>query len=79
MSDKTQHEIVLYDLANVKNICFSPAVWRVRLLLNYKNISYKTIFLEFEDIEPTLKPLYVNLAIKPHQHQLISAAVSHLT
>ncbi|EED13715.1 conserved hypothetical protein [Talaromyces stipitatus ATCC 10500] len=53
-------EIVLYDLACVKGICFSPAVWRIRLMLNYKRIPYKTIFLEFPDIEPTLKELGVN-------------------
>jgi len=50
-------EIILYDLACTKNICFSPVVWRIRLMLNYKKIPYKTIFLEFPDIEPTLIPL----------------------
>lgn len=30
-------------------------------MLNYKKISYRTIFLEFPDIEPTLKGLYVIL------------------
>ncbi|KAF2682830.1 hypothetical protein K458DRAFT_478750 [Lentithecium fluviatile CBS 122367] len=50
-------EIVLYDLACTKNICFSPAVWRIRLILNYKLIPYRTVFLEFPDIEPTLKGL----------------------
>jgi len=50
-------EIILYDLACTKNICFSPVVWRIRLMLNYKRIPYKTIFLEFPDIEPTLRPL----------------------
>jgi len=53
----TEPEIILYDLACTKNICFSPVVWRIRLMLNYKKIQYKTIFLEFPDIEPTLKPL----------------------
>jgi glutathione S-transferase len=32
-------------------------VWRIRLLLNYKQIPYRTIFLEFPDIEHTLKAL----------------------
>ncbi|KAL2814773.1 hypothetical protein BJX63DRAFT_190694 [Aspergillus granulosus] len=50
-------EIILYDLANTKGVCFSPVVWRIRLMLNYKRIPYKTIFLEFPDIEETLKPL----------------------
>lgn len=51
------HEIVLYDLASTKNVCFSPVVWRIRMMLNYKKIPYKTVFLEMPDIEPTLKEL----------------------
>ncbi|KAL5366220.1 hypothetical protein BJX96DRAFT_160609 [Aspergillus floccosus] len=54
---QSEPEIVLYDLACTKNICFSPVVWRIRLMLNYKRIPYRTIFLEFPDIEPTLKAL----------------------
>ncbi|KAF2793893.1 hypothetical protein K505DRAFT_375004 [Melanomma pulvis-pyrius CBS 109.77] len=57
MASRTEPEIVLYDLACTKNICFSPVVWRIRLMLNYKHIPYRTIFLEFPDIEPTLKGL----------------------
>ncbi|OBT64663.1 hypothetical protein VE03_05883 [Pseudogymnoascus sp. 23342-1-I1] len=57
MATQPKLEIVLYDLANTKNVCFSPTVWRIRLILNYKQIPYKTIFLEFPDIEPTLKGL----------------------
>jgi hypothetical protein len=50
-------DIILYDLACNKHVCFSPVVWRIRLLLNYKKIFYRTVFLEFPDIEPTLKEL----------------------
>ncbi|KAL2854311.1 hypothetical protein BJY01DRAFT_205904 [Aspergillus pseudoustus] len=50
-------EIILYDLASTKGVCFSPAVWRIRIILNFKHIPYSTIFLEFPDIESTLKPL----------------------
>jgi hypothetical protein len=57
MAAQREPEIVLYDLACTKNVCFSPVVWRIRLMLNYKQIPYKTIFLEFPDIEPTLKGL----------------------
>ncbi|SPO01796.1 related to putative glutathione S-transferase [Cephalotrichum gorgonifer] len=63
MAAQTEPEIVLYDLASTKNVCFSPVVWRIRLLLNYKRIPYKTIFLEFPDIEPTLKAL----GLPPHE------------
>lgn len=59
MAAQPEHDIVLYDLACTKHVSFSPVVWRIRLMLNYKNIPYKTIFLEFPDIEPTLKNLYV--------------------
>ncbi|KAE9366558.1 hypothetical protein N431DRAFT_487129 [Stipitochalara longipes BDJ] len=57
MAAQADPEIVLYDLACTKNVCFSPTVWRIRLMLNYKQIPYRTIFLEFPDIEPTLKGL----------------------
>ncbi|KAJ5196631.1 hypothetical protein N7449_007110 [Penicillium cf. viridicatum] len=57
MAAQPEPEIVLYDLACTKHVSFSPVVWRIRLILNYKNIPYKTIFLEFPDIEPTLKNL----------------------
>jgi glutathione S-transferase len=57
MATPPSPQIVLYDLACTKNICFSPAVWRIRLLLNYKRIPYTTTFIEFPDIEPTLAAL----------------------
>ncbi|TVY30815.1 Glutathione S-transferase-like protein ustS [Lachnellula hyalina] len=57
MAAQIDPEIVLYDLACTKNVCFSPTVWRIRLMLNYKKIPYRTVFLEFPDIEPTLKGL----------------------
>lgn len=57
MAAQPTPEIVLYDLACTKNVCFSPVVWCTRLMLNYKQIPYKTVFLEFPDIEPTLKEL----------------------
>ncbi|KAH6721613.1 hypothetical protein BKA61DRAFT_639607 [Leptodontidium sp. MPI-SDFR-AT-0119] len=57
MASQVGPEIVLYDLACTKNVCFSPVVWRIRMLLNYKRIPYKTIFLEFQDIEPSFKEL----------------------
>lgn len=57
MTTDRQPEIILYDLACIKNTCFSPVVWKIRLMLNYKDIPYQTIFLEFPDIEPKLKEL----------------------
>jgi hypothetical protein len=57
MASETRADIVLYDLACTKDVCFSPVVWRIRLMLNYKQVPYRTVFLEFPDIEPTLKGL----------------------
>lgn len=57
MASQSQPEIILYDLACTKGVCFSPVVWRIRLMLNYKNIPYQTVFLEFQDIESTMKSL----------------------
>ncbi|KAL7924246.1 hypothetical protein ACQKWADRAFT_287730 [Trichoderma austrokoningii] len=74
------HEIVLYDLACTKNVCFSPVVWRIRMMLNYKQIPYKTVFLEMPDIEPTLK----ELGLPPHdlaagnKHKYTVPAIHHV-
>ncbi|TKA77612.1 hypothetical protein B0A55_03137 [Friedmanniomyces simplex] len=65
MVTHAEPEIILYDLACIKKICFSPAVWRIRLMLNYKKIPYRTIFLEFPDIEPTLTKLGLDPGTAP--------------
>ncbi|KAF2024340.1 hypothetical protein EK21DRAFT_104750 [Setomelanomma holmii] len=57
MAAGLEPEVILYDLACTKNTCFSPALWRIRLMLNYKCIPYETICLEFPDNESTLKEL----------------------
>ncbi|KAJ5994749.1 hypothetical protein N7481_001726 [Penicillium waksmanii] len=57
MTTPNEPQVILYDLASTKGLCFSPVVWRIRLMLNYKRIPYRTVFLEFPDIEPTLKEL----------------------
>ncbi|KAK2766287.1 hypothetical protein FQN54_007804 [Arachnomyces sp. PD_36] len=82
MAAQTEHEIVLYDLACSKNVCFSPVVWRIRLMLNYKNIPYRTVFLEFPDIEPTLKGLGIAPASSQSsagsQHTYTVPAIQHV-
>ncbi|KAK7996149.1 hypothetical protein PG991_015616 [Apiospora marii] len=77
MAAQPTPEIVLYDLACTKNVCFSPVVWCTRLMLNYKQIPYKTVFLEFPDIEPTLK----ELGLPPNEtgHQYTVPAIQHTT
>ncbi|OCL06103.1 hypothetical protein AOQ84DRAFT_390428 [Glonium stellatum] len=47
---------VLYDLPSKdRNACWSLNPWKTRLLLNYKGIDYKTEWLEYPDVAPTLK------------------------
>lgn len=57
MATSTSPEFILYDLACTKGVCCSPAVWRIRLMLNYKSIPYTTTFIEFPDISSTLAAL----------------------
>lgn len=57
MTSSPTPELVLYDLGSTPAICFSPTVWRVRLLLNYRGIRYNTVFVEFPDIASTMKEL----------------------
>lgn len=44
MVSNSEPEIILYDLACTKNVCFTPRVWRIRLMLNYKRVPYRTVF-----------------------------------
>jgi len=43
---------ILYDLAGnaTKNQAWSPNVWKIRIILNYKNIPHKTEWVEFPTI-----------------------------
>ncbi|KAK5656732.1 hypothetical protein OQA88_4280 [Cercophora sp. LCS_1] len=76
MAAQTEPEFILYDLACTKNECFSPAVWKIRMLLNHKQIPYKTVFLEFPDIAPTLSGFGISLA--PGQSKYTVPAIHHL-
>ncbi|KAJ3543659.1 hypothetical protein NM208_g3462 [Fusarium decemcellulare] len=51
------NEITLYDIPdkNASHSCWSLHVWKTRLALNAKGIDYKTHWLEYPEIEPTLK------------------------
>ncbi|ORY32501.1 hypothetical protein BCR39DRAFT_557491 [Naematelia encephala] len=71
----SEPEIILYDLASTKNLCFSPGGARIRLMLNYKRIPYKTVFIEFPDIAPTLKAFGI---IPPESGLYTVPAIHHL-
>nr|POF13701.1 glutathione s-transferase-like protein usts [Quercus suber] len=76
MASQAKSEIVLYDLACEKNVCFSPVVWRIRFMLNYKQIPYETVYLEFPDIEPTLTKLGITLGASATKYTV--PAIHHL-
>ncbi|KAG6826521.1 hypothetical protein H0H92_015493 [Tricholoma furcatifolium] len=51
MFSKAVTPLVLYDIITAKgHECWSPNVWRVRLALNYKQIPYRTEWVEYPDI-----------------------------
>ncbi|KAF5872244.1 putative glutathione s-transferase protein [Botrytis fragariae] len=53
-------ELTLYDLASQGRCAsWSHNALKTRLLLNYKEIPYKTTWIEYPDIEPTFKSLQV--------------------
>ncbi|KAF5391854.1 hypothetical protein D9757_001811 [Collybiopsis confluens] len=57
----TSSAITLYD-TNVQhgyNIShpWAPNIWRVRFILNYKRLPYKTIWVELADVESTLRSI----------------------
>ncbi|THV04196.1 hypothetical protein K435DRAFT_826912 [Dendrothele bispora CBS 962.96] len=49
--------ITFYDFASTKEStkAWNPNCWKTRYSLNYKGLPYKTIWLEYPDVEPTLK------------------------
>ncbi|KAG8942499.1 hypothetical protein FRC03_003144 [Tulasnella sp. 419] len=52
--------VTLYDLdSTLEPKAFSPHTWRTRLVLNYKRIPYKTVWLAFPDVSTTLKQIGV--------------------
>jgi len=56
MPDSRPPSITLYDAASLlKEKTLSPFVGKTRLLLNYKKIPFKTVWITFPEIEPTCK------------------------
>ncbi|KIK62816.1 hypothetical protein GYMLUDRAFT_223387 [Collybiopsis luxurians FD-317 M1] len=50
--------ITFYDLdGKVKGIPWNINVWKTRYSLNYKGLPYKTVWLEYPDIESTMKKI----------------------
>ncbi|KAJ6530958.1 hypothetical protein DFH09DRAFT_1183768 [Mycena vulgaris] len=50
--------IVFYDIpSTLPNKAWSPNTWKIRYALNYKGIAYKTVWLEYPEIEPLSKEI----------------------
>ncbi|KAK7028612.1 glutathione S-transferase-like protein ustS [Favolaschia claudopus] len=54
----TEPSIVFYDIpSNFSTNCWSPNLWKTRYALNFKGLSYKTVWVEYPDIEPQCKKI----------------------
>ncbi|KAF7419222.1 hypothetical protein PC9H_001809 [Pleurotus ostreatus] len=50
--------ITLYDIrAGHSPQPWAPNIWRIRFILNYKRLPYRTVWLEFPDVEATLRSI----------------------
>ncbi|KAF9261646.1 hypothetical protein L218DRAFT_869391 [Marasmius fiardii PR-910] len=49
--------ITLYDTPGPTPQPWAPNIWRIRFILNYKRIRYRTVWVEFPDIETTLQSI----------------------
>ncbi|KAF9030383.1 hypothetical protein BDP27DRAFT_1349131 [Rhodocollybia butyracea] len=49
--------ITLYDFDSKAGRPWNVSVWKARYSLNFKNLPYKTVWIEFPDVEPTMKKL----------------------
>ncbi|CAO2650788.1 Nn.00g020800.m01.CDS01 [Neocucurbitaria sp. VM-36] len=48
-------QVVLYDLPSQQGTSWSLNPWKTRMILNFKGIDYKTEWIEYPDLAPTLK------------------------
>ncbi|KAF8120911.1 hypothetical protein EV363DRAFT_1187679 [Boletus edulis] len=53
----SQPMITLYDMPSNIPQPWAPNVWRIRLILNYKRLPYRTCWVEFPDVEQTLRAI----------------------
>ncbi|ESK93860.1 hypothetical protein Moror_13043 [Moniliophthora roreri MCA 2997] len=49
--------ITLYDIPGSSPQPWAPNIWRIRFVLNYKRIKYSTVWVEFPDVEATLRAI----------------------
>ncbi|KAJ6628342.1 hypothetical protein B0H10DRAFT_2160878 [Mycena sp. CBHHK59/15] len=49
--------ITLYDVPGTSSHTWVPNIWRIRFILNYKRLRYRTVWVEFPDVERTLRAI----------------------
>ncbi|KAJ6502832.1 hypothetical protein C8R47DRAFT_1106910 [Mycena vitilis] len=50
--------ITLYDLkSGPSSQSWAPNIWRIRFILNYKRLRYRTVWVEFPDVEANLRAI----------------------
>ncbi|KAI0266390.1 hypothetical protein BC834DRAFT_969430 [Gloeopeniophorella convolvens] len=49
--------IILYDVPSASPEAWAPNIWRIRFVLNYKRLPYRTVWVEFNDVERTLRSI----------------------
>ncbi|ETW75149.1 hypothetical protein HETIRDRAFT_437012 [Heterobasidion irregulare TC 32-1] len=49
--------ITLYDVPSAMPEPWAPNIWRIRFILNYKRLPYRTVWIEFHDVERTLRSI----------------------
>ncbi|OJT07019.1 hypothetical protein TRAPUB_863, partial [Trametes pubescens] len=49
--------ITLYDVRSTVPQPWAPNIWRIRLILNYKRLPHRTVWLDFPEVEATLRAI----------------------
>ncbi|KAI0916153.1 hypothetical protein AcV5_003167 [Taiwanofungus camphoratus] len=53
----SQPLITLYDVPSTIPQPWAPNIWRIRFILNYKRLHYRTVWVEFSEVEATLRAI----------------------
>ncbi|PPR00687.1 hypothetical protein CVT24_000975 [Panaeolus cyanescens] len=49
--------LTLYDVPSTSTQPWAPSIWRIRFILNYKRLPYRTKWVEFQNVERTLREI----------------------
>ncbi|CCM03462.1 uncharacterized protein FIBRA_05595 [Fibroporia radiculosa] len=53
----SQPVITLYDVPSTIPQPWAPNIWRIRFILNYKRLHYRTVWVDFSEVEATLRSI----------------------